>query len=353
MKQKKRNIKNFIQWILACIVAFVLANALILPYWYAPGWIPRAGCSTSAIYHAGEFVINGYEGYGYSHVDFRGYLNEDLPVAQDHVLVLGCSHTKGTEVPMGKRFSSLLNDKLSGGDDSILYAYNLSIDGFYFPAIVHGFKAAIDEMATTNAVVIEIPTTEFSPEEFEGKYYPKHYDYTQTGSWLYYSLPTKTRVQIRLKEVLPLVSLYLSKQLVFEQDSKKPFIYEVPEPVEEEALDFTKEEYQTAIDNALFSICFFWDEDLIIYYHPEATISEDGSLKVKESITTPWFKEVCEKYNVTFVDATEAFLEAYEQDYIVPYGFSNTAPGEGHLNEDGHRISAELIYEALKGGNEE
>ena len=67
MKNKNTSLKNFIQWILASVLAFVLANILILPYWYAPGWVSRDTGATPAIYHAGKTVINGYEGYGWAH----------------------------------------------------------------------------------------------------------------------------------------------------------------------------------------------------------------------------------------------------------------------------------------------
>ena len=52
------------------------------------------------------------------------------------------------------------------------------------------------------------------------------------------------------------------------------------------------------------------------------------------------------KNDIVFVDTGDAFLKAYENDYSVPYGFSNTTIGNGHLNQTGHRIVAEEFYKA-------
>ena len=40
---------------------------------------------------------------------------------------------------------------------------------------------------------------------------------------------------------------------------------------------------------------------------------------------------------------TDAFLEAYETEHILPHGFVNTAPGVGHMNADGSRIVADVL----------
>ena len=128
MNTKNKHFKNIIQWILAAALAFVLANILIIPYWYAPGWTSRDSGATPAIYHAGKTVINGHEGYGWAHVDERGYLNEDKPLADEVVLVMGCSHTKAIEVPMNKRYTSLLN-KLK--TLNLIHARNSGVKGTY------------------------------------------------------------------------------------------------------------------------------------------------------------------------------------------------------------------------------
>lgn len=350
MKNKNASLKNFIQWILAAVLAFVLANILILPYWYAPGWVSRDTGATPAIYHAGKTVINGYEGYGWAHVDERGYLNENKPLADEVVLVLGCSHTKGIEVPMDKRYTSLLNDQLSGGDDSKLYVYNMAIDGFYFPQIVDGFKAALQEIPSVSSIVIEIPTTEYAPSDFTG-YATRQYSENFTGTTAFQNQSLSSEFQTKIKETFPLASLYLSKQFVFSGLDKTPFLYEANTQSENPFPPNIQSDYQIAIKNSFEAMRSIWDGQILVIYHPKVELQPDGSVKVIDSISVPWFLDVCSQYDIDMVGAGGLWGEIYASSHILPYGFSNTAPGQGHLNTDGHKYMAYLIAQFLEGGN--
>lgn len=77
-------------------------------------------------------------------------------------------------------------------------------------------------------------------------------------------------------------------------------------------------------------------------------MNRDGSMSV---IRTPdsydCFVEGCEANDILFLDMGDAFLKEYEASYEVPYGFSNTSPGTGHLNRIGHRLVAEELYKMI------
>ena len=53
------------------------------------------------------------------------------------------------------------------------------------------------------------------------------------------------------------------------------------------------------------------------------------------------------EYDIRFVDLTDAYMRAYREQYLLPSGFSNTAPARGHLNAIGHRLIAETLYTAI------
>lgn len=349
-------IKNFVQWMLAAFIAFCVANLLILPYWKAPGWISREAGATSALYHSGTTLVNGYEGYGIANVDSHGYLNEDLPLADSFVLALGCSHTKAIEVAMDERYTSILNDSLAGQDDSNLYVYNLAIDGFYFPDIVKGFDAALAEFPGAESLIIEIPTTDFDLALLTDAVNSRPFEPSLTGENLYNQQSMKEKLKIGIKEYLPILSLYLSKQFThISLGDGTPFLY-VPSTSEALQYSVTKEAYLLALEPALAHLKENYNKEIIIYFHPFVELHENGEMTTDTSVTIEWFKASCEKYGITFIDATNAFLDAYEKDYTIPYGFSNTTPGTGHLNKEGHRISAQLLLDALKksgwtGGN--
>jgi hypothetical protein len=42
------------------------------------------------------------------------------------------------------------------------------------------------------------------------------------------------------------------------------------------------------------------------------------------------------------------FQTYYDEYHELPYGFANTTPGNGHMNEIGHRIMADAILGYLK-----
>ena len=44
---------------------------------------------------------------------------------------------------------------------------------------------------------------------------------------------------------------------------------------------------------------------------------------------------------------TQDFLATYEEAHILPHGFANTAPGTGHLNEEGCRMIAEKLCDTI------
>lgn len=49
--------------------------------------------------------------------------------------------------------------------------------------------------------------------------------------------------------------------------------------------------------------------------------------------------------------------DRYEREYearrVLPYGFSNTRPGYGHLNEEGHQMTADTLLPFLEKEAEE
>jgi hypothetical protein len=283
-------------------------------------------------------------------VDERGYLNEDKPLADEVVLVLGCSHTKGIEVPMDKRYTSLLNDKLSGGDDSKLYVYNMAIDGFYFPQIVDGFKAALQEIPSVSSIVIEIPTTEYAPSDFTG-YATRQYSENFTGTTAFQNQTFSSEFQTKIKETFPLASLYLSKQFVFSGLDKTPFLYEANTQSENPFPPNIKDDYQVAIKTSFETIRSLWDGEIILIYHPSVELQADGTMKIIDSISLPWFADICWPNNIKLIGIGGVWESFYNTSHTVPYGFANTAPGQGHLNEDGHRLMADLIYQYMEGGN--
>ncbi len=257
-----------------------------------------------------------------------------------YIITVGASYTQGKEVHRGQRFSDLLNIKM-GGDEENLKVYNVSQDGFYFPNIVKSFAALIQEFPKSKCIVIEIGRTEFDPKELENALTQREYDEKQTGRYIVHNLSTKKRITMKVKEYLPFLKI-LSGQI--DRASGKndndtlPLVYDT----------VMAEHYNKSLDAALSLIRTEYDGELIICYHPSVSISNEG-LAIKYEDTTPTFQSLCEKNGITFVDTSEAFINAYNEDYSVPYGFWNTKMGSGHLSKAGHRVIAEELYRTIEG----
>ncbi len=55
----------------------------------------------------------------------------------------------------------------------------------------------------------------------------------------------------------------------------------------------------------------------------------------------------CAEENVPFVSSRDKFV-AMRARFVHPRGFHNTLPGEGHLNELGHRVFAAIAMSLLR-----
>ena len=87
---------------------------------------------------------------------------------------------------------------------------------------------------------------------------------------------------------------------------------------------------------------------IIIVYHPETEIDDNGNLRTDtEPGLIDVFKQSCDENGIVFADMTETFKAAYLRDHTLPYGFSNSPVGKGHLNKNGHAMVAEELYKLI------
>lgn len=167
------------------------------------------------------------------------------------------------------------------------------------------------------------------------------FDPNQTGEVIREDMTDWQKMVIAVKEWFPILNVGKTQlTAMFSEDSDSSVT-----PTESQ---YSMEE---AVDEALALLRSQYDGRLILFYHPDVDIQPDGSMTLEEDEKADLYREACQKYGVEFVDVSEDFLEAYETDYAVPYGFSNTTMGNGHLNEACHQIVADALVEVLKGGD--
>ena len=62
------------------------------------------------------------------------------------------------------------------------------------------------------------------------------------------------------------------------------------------------------------------------------------------------FRRLSEENGLVFLDLTDRFVSALEEDHELLFGFANTAPGRGHINSRGHELFAEGVYGLIENG---
>ncbi len=339
--------KRLIKCIIALIFSFIFVNAICMFYYHVPYWIDRDGNATSAIWRPGAYVLQAKEGFGYSTIDDNGYVNEQKPLANDYVLVMGSSHTQGKEVFLGNRYSDILND-MCGGENQLVY-YNLGADGHYFLDELRGFNAAIQEFPDSSAVILEMQDNYYTGDRYRDAIDGSRiFDVAQTGKILSDNMDDIARFKAFIKENLPLVSL--AKKVSGDFQVNLDGAFGINKNADEEPARISEERYDVYSEVSAY-LKSSYDGDIIIMYHPTVEISEKGDLVLNYPDDYDSMIRAFEDSGIIFIDTGSEFEKMYVEQHVLPYGFDNTEIGKGHLNKYGHLAVANAIYNTLYGDN--
>lgn len=340
MTLKKYVRHQLTQWVAAMVIAVLLCNGALYAYHHPAAWIDRSGSATNGILNPNSVFLHGTEGRGRYIVDGKGYLNPDLPLAEEYTLVVGSSYVQGKEVEAGKRFVDLMNTALADSPEA-LAVYSVSQDGFLFPQMVKCFPALLQEFPDAQTIILEVNVNSYSAKALTDGLAQYPFDPNQTGDRIRENLPALQKIVIAIKEWFPILNVGKTQiTAMLSSDSEASAAPKASEHTMEDA-----------VDAAVALLRSQYDGRLIIFYHPGVDIQPDGNMALKEDERVSLYREACLKYGVEFVDASDAFLEAYERDHTVPCGFANTKMGSGHFNEAGHQICADILSGVLKGGD--
>lgn len=327
-------LKQIGSWILAFLIMSIIMNVVLAFYNRSAGWIDRSTGATRAIFYPNTGILFGTEGRGYHKSDSRGYVNDVDVLADNYVIAVGASHSQGKEVGRGKRYTDLLNKWL--GYENEAYVYNVSQSANYYPRIIKGFNALVQEFPDASKIVIEIGSTFYSAKELEDALDQRKFDEMQTGEHIFSTLSTFKKASILAKQYLPLLfninERYNELAKISAENNSS-----------EESGELDIDEYTAALEKTLELITSEFSGEIIVLFHPNVNINHDGTMSIETAVTDDAFKASCAKYNVRVVDMSEKYMAEYEANYTVPCGFSNSKMGSGHINADGHRMIAEEL----------
>jgi len=357
----KKTVVTILSWGVALAVALLIANAVSFAYRSGAGSIQRANAFSSSIRTPNTVIVRGAEGYGINAVDERGYLNDStLPLKEHYILMMGSSHAEGLQIMQKDTMTSVLNRMLDPNERTV---YNIGTAGQTFPLIVEGFRAAMEEFPDTQGVMIEMSRLEFTEADFARAMDQADYDPASSGIVLEQSLGFSRRLRNNILGVLPVIS-QLRQQFdsmdfsmrdafgiaaLLEKSRASAAASEAaPNPATSAPAEQAGESaYAARMDQALALLRAEFDGPILILYHSGVTLLPDGTLLIKrETEYYDDFKQACENNGIILLDASDAFLRAYDENYAMPYGFQNTTMASGHLNTLGHRLLAEEFYKA-------
>lgn len=340
------NKKACLKSVLAIVLAFILVNGLTFFYSWDRKYVKKEDGVTNGLYCPGDIIINNKEGYGYSIVDDNGYLNETSCLSENYVLVLGNSQSNGTNVKPQEKYVSLLNRKISDKEEATFY--NMSTGGYTFVEIAQGFNAAVTEYPNSMGVVVQILTTDIAPEKLDEALHQRtscnkenEYEYHS------YNRSLTEKLVAYIKETCPLLIEMIQKFQRAKISNASPFVaYN-----KKESYTYNKncdseyiEEYEESLNKIFDLMRLEYDGRIAVIYMPSISIVGENGLVINREETTEIFSRSCANHNIDFIDMTEDYLKAFEKN-VIPYGFSNSRLGEGHLNAEGHKLVADRLLE--------
>ena len=327
----KKTLQSLLRIIISGVIAFVILSVFCILYYNVP---TQAVCEDGVSFNkwgSHVFYSRATEGFAAGVTNNDGYINsfdyeQGMPI---DVLIMGSSHIEGFNTPQEYITSERLNDML--GYNGV---YNIGVSGHSFMSCVNNMEAAVDKYKPSKYVVIEISTLNYSSDSIN-----KAINGEIRGD----SVSANGFLRLLQKNQY-LRLLYMQASMYMEQNEKKQVSNQ---EASSDRLLITEE--KTALFDALFAkisaIAQKYGAKAIIMYHPATSVGSDGSLVLpNNSETTDVFREYSEKNGVIFLDMSERFLKEYNENDILPHGFSNTSVGSGHLNRYGHEMIASELY---------
>lgn len=363
---KKNTRKTILSWITAALAAVICVNFLCLFYIRESGGAERSGGAIYAISQPGKIAVNCEEGYGFNRNDENGYTNTTANLYEDgYILILGNSMTRGTNTMPKYRYVQQLNSLIAkdlGGDASeTAYVYSISRGGALFAELASGYDAALAEYPDAKAVVIQLAFENrdlgISPEYLEQVYNQREFDVTQTARYIFENESFVSKFKHFVKNSFPLIPFAENRRF---NKIGHPFagafgLNKFIMDKNDVSVDLKSENDQKALENAeldalVDALTYLNTKNnipLIILDMPDIKGFDENSLEFNLYKQDIW-KEACSQAGVTFVGMTDEFEELFLQDRKLPYGYSNTSVGTGHMNKIGNRLVAETLYLKLK-----
>lgn len=328
---KKLFIK-LIKIIISAAIALTALTAFCFFYSNPPIHYATPDGPTDYKWASDRFRSQATEGFSFGKTNNEGYFNTENHYAGEtiDILIMGSSQMEAANVMPTESTAALLGKKLN--DKTV---YNIGTSGHYLPTCAANLESALTTYEPRSFVIVQTDNLLFSDDEL-----------IQALECTVPEIPSyNTGIIGILQHNCFLRHLY---------HQGKNYTDKTPvdtEPVQQQTADYgavTNRGLLSQLLSNMASKVSAHGAKLLIIYNPWTGISADGSLVVKGNPSeVDQYREICAENGILFLDMTGRFISEYEQNFTLPYGFSNTAVGTGHLNRYGHAMIADELFKLI------
>lgn len=328
------------KFVIAGCLALIILSMINIPYFYTGIHIDNETGATDYIWKSYQFKSNMTEGYAWIKLDQYGFNNthENAEKAMHNgvdILLMGSSHMEAVEVAENENVGYLLNEKLDGKN-----TYNIGTSGHDIYRNMDNMFAAVKTYEPKDYVIVETYDVELDEAKMSEVLCGTAEKIPSYDSGIVYHLQKIPAIKWIYKSLYEWIS-----------QSKGMFGIDTDVLTSELEEEEISEKYVKTLKNFLNIFAKASQENgniPLIFYHQQIDILSDGTISFStDEAYLNVFAETCEELGILFIDMTQEFLLAYEQDKKLPHGFINTYVGSGHMNAYGHRIIAEKLLDLI------
>lgn len=336
----KKTVGFLIKAAIAGCLAIAILSVLNIPYFYTGIHIDNGTGATDYIWESGQIRTNMTEGYAWLTMDKYGFNNTDENAEKAmrdgvDILLMGSSHMEAMEVAEDENLGYLLNERLNDKN-----TYNIGISGHNIYRIMDNVSNAVKTYEPKDYVIIETSAIELDEAKMMAVVDGTAKKIPSYDSGIVYQMQKIPAI----KWIYKSIEEWMSQSKGSIGNLKAVFA------AESEA-DKVSDSYVETLHvflNKCVQACKETGCTPVIFYHQQADIQADGTINCNtDEDYLEIFTEVCKEQGILFVDMTDALIEGFEKEHILPHGFINTYVGSGHINAYGHKMVLDELTEVL------
>ena len=330
----KKAFTFLLKFCISATLAVVILSLWCLVYYNPAVTIPQPDNYTNNRYQPNSWWVNMTEGYGWGRIDNIGYSNRaDYDPSLKTITFIGSSQIQAIQVPQDKNMVSLTQELLQGDQDpnNDFQCLNLGVSGHFFNITASNYEYFVEHFDNVDYVIMEISSLDYSAAEL---------DEILAGD--YHSSVGERSVLYRTMQKIPYLRLLAKQWQDVSKNNTSTKLTDTPLSNE------NRYEKLDAIIQKLANLSNEHGIKLIILYHQPFSVNPDETISFdKDTEMEGYLFKSCEANNIPIINMNQPMIDQYQKCHEFSYGFSNTYFGWGHLNETGHALIAQNIYNEI------